>query len=176
MAHDISDKVNRRWVLARAPGGSLDPSGFQFTEAPVPLRPKGQVMVRNLWLSMDPTQILFTHEDSGLNIIPIGGVMHCISSGQVVDSLHPEFSGGDMVQGWFGWEDYTVIDVDAQTASGLFPMAKLSTDIAPDLAIGTLGVTGMAAYLGMEDVANPKPGETSVVTSATGGAALWPGR
>lgn len=95
--------------------------------------------------------------------------MRCISSGQVVESRLPELSAGDMVQGWFGWEDYTVMDNGSQLSPGLFPMTKLPVDISPDLAIGTLGITGMAAYLGMKDIARPSSGETFVVSSAAGG-------
>lgn len=126
-------------------------------------------MIRNLWLSLDPTQILFTYEESGENAVSIGGVMRCIASGQVVESRLPGFSPGDIVQGWFGWEDYTVIDDRPQLTPNLFPMTKVPSNIAPDLAVGTLGITGMAAYLGTMDIAKPKPGEIFVVSSAAGG-------
>jgi len=156
-------------VLAKRPAGSVSKENFQWVESPVPSPGEGQVLVRNTWLSLDPTQILFTYEQSGENTIPLGGVMRCIASGQIVESRLPGFSPGDIVQGWFGWEDYTVIDASPQIAPGLFPMTKVPSDVPPDLAVGTLGLTGMAAYLGTMDVAKPKPGETFVVSSAAGG-------
>ena len=165
----MSRAANRRWVLAKRPAGSVGPENFRWEESPVPSPEKGQVLVRNLWLSLDPTQILFTYEESGENTIPIGGVMRCIAAGQVVESHLPGFSPGDIVQGWLGWEDYTAIDGRPQLAPNLFPMTKVPSDVAPDLAVGTLGITGMAAYLGTMDIAKPKPGETFVVSSAAGG-------
>ena len=156
-------------MLAKRPAGSVSKENFQWVESPVPSPGEGQVLVRNTWLSLDPTQILFTYEQSGENTIPLGGVMRCIASGQIVESRLPGFSPGDIVQGWFGWEDYTVIDGGPQLAPDLFPMTKVPSDVPPDLAVGTLGLTGMAAYLGTMDVAKPKPGETFVVSSAAGG-------
>ncbi|MDG6964433.1 MAG: NADP-dependent oxidoreductase, partial [Nitrososphaerota archaeon] len=76
---------------------------------------------------------------------------------------------GDVVQGWFGWEDYTVIDDRPQLTANLFPLTKIPPDVAPELAVGTLGLTGTAAYLGTMDIAKPRPGETFVVSSAAGG-------
>jgi NADPH-dependent curcumin reductase len=165
----LARSVNRRWVLAKRPAGSVSRENFRWVESPVPSPAEGQVLVRNLWLSLDPTQILFTYEESGDNTIPMGGAMRCIASGQVIESRLPGFSPGDVVQGWFGWEDYTVIDGRPQLTPGLFPLTKVPPEVAPDLAVGTLGITGMAAYLGTMDIAHPKPGETFVVSSAAGG-------
>lgn len=165
----MSKSVNRRWVLTRRPAGSVSQEDFRWEESPVPSPAEGQVLVKNLWLSLDPTQVLFTYEGSGENTIPIGGVMRCIASGQVVESRLPGFSPGDLVQGWFGWEDYTVIDGSPQLTPNLFPLTKVPPGVTPDLAVGTLGITGMAAYLGTMDIAKPKPGETFVVSSAAGG-------
>ena len=165
----MSGSVNRRWVLAKRPAGAVSKEDFRWVEAQVPSPAEGQVVVRNLWLSLDPTQILFTYEGSGENTVPLGGVMRCIASGRVVESRLPSFNPGDIVQGWFGWEDYTVIDDRPQLTPNLFPLTKVPSDIAPDLAVGTLGLTGIAAYLGTMDVAKPRPGETFVVSSAAGG-------
>lgn len=165
----MAGTVNRRWLLARRPGKSISPDDFEWTEAPVHSPGDGQVLVRNLWLSLDPTQILFAYEGSGDNTVPLGGVMRCIASGQVVESRLSGFSPGDFVQGWFGWEDYTVIDARPQLIPNLFPMTKVPPEVTPELAVGALGITGMAAYLGTMDVAKPLPGETFVVSSAAGG-------
>jgi NADPH-dependent curcumin reductase len=172
----LSRSVNRRWVLAKRPAGSVSQDNFRWVEAPSPSPAEGQVLVRNLWLSLDPTQILFTYEGSGENTVPIGGVMRCIASGQVLESRLPGFSPGDVVQGWFGWEDYTVIDGSPQLTPGLFPLTRVPPDVAPDLAVGALGITGMAAYLGTMDIAKPQPGETFVVSSAAGGVGTVAGQ
>ena len=172
----LRQAINRKWVLARRPGASLRPDDFRFIESPVPPLGEGKAMVRNLWLSLDPTQILFAYEGSGENTIPIGGTMRCIASGQVVESKLPGFTPGDLVQGWLGWEDYTVIDGSPQLTPGLFPLTKIPPGVAPNLAVGALGLTGMAAYLGTMDVAKPKPGETFVVSSAAGGVGSLAGQ
>ena len=165
----MSQGVNHRWTLAKRPSGSISQENFRWEESPIPSPADGQAIVKNLWLSLDPTQILFTYEGSGENTIPIGGVMKCIASGQISDSRLPGFAKGDVVQGWFGWEDYTVVDGRPQLTPGLFPLTKVPSDVSPDLAVGTLGITGMAAYLGTMDIAKPHPGETFVVSSAAGG-------
>lgn len=165
----LSGSINRRWVLAKRPAGNVSKENFRWIESPVPSPAEGQVVVKNLWLSLDPTQILFTYEESGENSVPIGGVMRCIASGQVAESRLSGFAPGDIVQGWFGWEDYTVIDDRPQLTPKLFPLTKVPSDVAPNLAVGTLGLTGIAAYLGTMDVAKPRPGETFVVSSAAGG-------
>ena len=165
----MSRGTNRRWLLSTRPAGSVGRENFKWAESPVPSPADGQVLVRNLWLSLDPTQILFAYEGNGENTVPIGGVMRCIASGQVVESRLPAFTPGDIVQGWLGWEDYTLVDASPQLKPNLFPLTRVPPDIAPELAIGTLGLTGVAAYLGTVDVAKPKPGETFVVSSAAGG-------
>ncbi len=165
----MSRGINRRWVLANRPSRSINRENFRWEESPIPSPAEGQVLVKNLWLSLDPTQILFTYEEAGENCIPLGGVMKCIASGQIVESRLPGLFPGDVVQGWFGWEDYTVIDDRPQLTPNLFPLTKIPPDVAPELAVGTLGLTGMAAYLGTMDIAKPRPGETFVVSSAAGG-------
>ena len=98
-ASPLPGRINRRWALAKRPKGMVSEENFKWVEGPVPSLAEGQVLVRNLWLSLDPTQILFTYEESGENTIPLGGVMRCISSGQVIESRHPGFDPGDIVQG-----------------------------------------------------------------------------
>ncbi|MDG6941327.1 MAG: NADP-dependent oxidoreductase [Nitrososphaerota archaeon] len=165
----MPESVNNRWVLARRPAGAVTDENFRWIASHVPSPGEGQVLVKNLWLSLDPTQILFTYEGSGENTIPIGGVMKCIASGQIVESRLPGYAAGDFVQGWFGWENYTVVDDRPQLTPGLFPLMKIPPEITPDMAIGVLGLTGMAAYLGVMDVAKPRANETFVVSSAAGG-------
>lgn len=164
----MSRQTNRRWVLAKRPSGTVGKENFGWEESPVPSPEEGQALVKNLWLSLDPTQILFTYEGSGENALPIGGVMGCIGSGEVVESRLPGFSPGDLVQGWLGWEDYTVVGGRKQ-GQGIFPLTKVPAGVPPELAVGTLGITGMAAYIGTVDVGKPRPGETFLVSSAAGG-------
>ncbi len=168
----MSAGTNRQWLLAKRPEGlPEDPVGdhnFRWAESPLPVPSEGQVLVRNLWLSFDPTQLLAMSAYDEANTespgIPIGGVMHGLAVAQVVESRLPGFRTGDLVHGFFGWEDYTVTD-----GRGFLEMAKVAPGIAPHLAAGTFGVTGMAAYFGVMEIGRPRPGETFVVSAAAGG-------
>jgi len=164
--------TNRQWLLAKRPEGlPADPVGehnFRWAVSPIPTPAEGQVLVRNLWLSFDPTQLLAMSAYDAANTespgIPIGGVMHGLAVAEVVESRHPGFHPGDLVHGFFGWEDYTVTD-----GHGFLEMAKVAPGISPNLAAGTFGVTGMAAYFGVMEIGRPRPGETFVVSAAAGG-------
>jgi NADPH-dependent curcumin reductase len=101
--------------------------------------------------------------DTYIPAIPLGDVMRALAVGQVVESHHPEFQAGDMVQGMFGWEDYTVTD-----GGGYSPMRKLPPGVPPNLALGVLGLTGMTAYFGVLVHGRPQKGETFLVSGAAG--------
>ena len=161
----MSVAVNRRWLIASAPHGVVGEHNFRWTQSPVPVPSIGQALVRNLWLSLDPTQLLFMPSEGGAEEPSrIGEVIPAQAVGQVVESHLSGFNAGDIVQGFFGWEDYTVTD-----GSGFVPMSKVSPGVAPNLAVGTLGLTGMAAYFGVLTVGQPKPGETILISAAAGG-------
>lgn len=164
-----SPGTNRRWLLANRPAGSVSVDNFQWTESSIPSPGEGQALVRNLWLSLDPTQILFTSESMEQFAIPIGGVMRSLAAGRIVESKVSGFAPGDLVQGFFGWEDYSITGAGPSPMPDDLPLLKLPTYVSPEVAIGTLGVTGMAAYFGTVDIARAKSGETFVVSSASGG-------
>lgn len=156
--------VNRRWLVASEPEGLVSDRNFRWVESPVPVPKVGQVLVRNRWLSIDPTQLLFMSSGGGDEAVPGGRVLPAQALGEVVDSLLPGFQRGDIVQGFFGWEDYTVTD-----GTGFLPMTKVAPGIPPHLALGLYGLTGMAAYFGVIEVACPQQGETFLVSGAAGG-------
>jgi NADPH-dependent curcumin reductase len=160
--------INRQWQVARRPEGMVREEDFRWAEVPVVAPRDGEALVRNLWLSLDPTQVLVmsvpfeTQPNSGG--IPIGAAMRGIAVSQVLESRHPTFRRGDLIHGFSGWEDYSVID-----GGGFIPAFKVSPGVPPNLALGTLGITGLVAYFGVVEVARPKPGETFVVSAAAGG-------
>jgi NADPH-dependent curcumin reductase CurA len=159
----MSDDVNRRWLLVRRPEGSIRQDDFQLTEAPTPTPAQGQVLVRNLWLSFDPTQRGWMTRDTYVPMIPLGDVMRAVSVGQVIQSKHPDYKPGQLVQGAFGWQDYIATD-----GTGLIPMRTLPPGVPPNLALSLFGVTGPTAYFGVLDVGQVKAGETFVVSAAAG--------
>jgi NADPH-dependent curcumin reductase CurA len=154
---------NRRWLLATRPQGLIKESDFRWNETAVPALRDGQVLVRNLAFSFDPTQRGWMSTDTYIPAIPLGEPMRAGAAGQVVDSKRPGFAKGDLVQGMFGWEDYTVTD-----GSGLMGLQKLPAGADPLLALSLLGTTGLTAYFGTLAVGQVKSGETFVVSGAAG--------
>jgi NADPH-dependent curcumin reductase CurA len=150
-------------LLARAPDGTVTDANFRWAESTVPAPSDGQMLVRNLWLSFDPTQYLLMRS-VGDPDLPVGSVMRGFAVSQVLESHLAGFRAGDIVHGLSGWEDYSLSD-----GKGFLDTAKVLPNVPPNLALGTLGVTGMAAYFGVVEVARPKAGETFVVTGAAGG-------
>ncbi len=156
--------INRRWLLAKRPEGTVEAAQFRWAEAPIPSPAPGQALVRNLWLSFHPTAILAMSASESDGGTPIGDVVMGETASQVVESRLPGFEPGDLVESFAGWEDYSTID-----GQGFIPARKFPPDIPPNLALGVFGVTGMAAYFGVLEVGRPQPGERVVVSAAAGG-------
>jgi len=159
----MAELSNRQWILAARPKGLIKESDFRWNESVTPALKDGQVLVRNLAFSFDPTQRGWMSMDTYIPAIPLGEVMRAGAIGQVVESKKPDLAKGDLVQGLFGWEDYTLTD-----GQGLFGMQKLPAGTDPLLALSLLGTTGLTAYFGTLDVGLPKAGETFVVSGAAG--------
>lgn len=160
---NMSNDVNRQWKLVRRPEGNIRADDFQLADAPIPTPEQGQVLVRNLWLSFDPTQRGWMTRDTYVPMIPLGDVMRAASVGQVIQSKHPGYKPGEFVQGAFGWQDYIATD-----GAGFLPMRKLPPEVPPNLALSLFGITGPTAYFGVLDVGQAKAGETFVVSGAAG--------
>ncbi len=156
--------TNRQWLFRHPPEGPHDTAAFEWSEGTIPSPADGEALVRNLWLSFDPTQILVLAAPPGAGGVPVGAAVRGLAVSQVLASRHPSFQEGDLVHGYSGWEDYSVID-----GHGYFETTKVPAGVPPDLALGALGVTGMAAYFGMTEIGRPTAGETAVVSAAAGG-------
>jgi NADPH-dependent curcumin reductase CurA len=159
----MSQRINHQWRLAARPVGNLKESDFQWTEEPVPELQDGQVLVRNLYLSLDPANRGWVREGgSYMAEIPLGAVMLGGTVGVVEESRNPKFQAGEHVQGFFGWQEYGVSD-----GAGL---NKLPNNPAIPLTAyqGLFGHIGLTAYFGLLDITNPKSGETLVVSAAAG--------
>ena len=160
----MSERINRRWLFEKRPEGPVGAHNFRWTEAEIPSPGEGEMLVRNLWLDVAPTQVLTMiapPEEGGL---PPGAPMPGYAASQVIESRIPRFSRGDIIYASSGWEDYSVID-----GKGYWDATKVSPGVSPNLAVGALGITGMVAYFGVTEVAKPRPGETFVVSAAAGG-------
>lgn len=157
--------TNRQWLLAKRPHGMVTKDNFDYQESPIPEPGDGEVLVRNLMLSFDPTQRGWMEDrESYLPPVQIGEPMRAGSIGQVVESNHPDFSKGDIVQTTGGWQDFVVV------APGQGPMglSKVPDGVPPEMMMSVLGVTGLTAYFGLLDLGEPKEGETVLVSGAAG--------
>jgi NADPH-dependent curcumin reductase len=154
--------VNAQWRLAARPVGLPKPSDWQYVEEPAPEPGDGQVRVRLEYLSLDPAMRGWMN--AGRSYIPpveIGEVMRAGAIGRVIDSNHPGFAVGDLLQGAFGVQRYAISDGRG--------VRRVDPAVAPaPVHLGTLGLTGMTAYFGLLDIGRPGPGQTVVVSGAAG--------
>lgn len=156
---------NRRLLLSSRPVGLATRDNFHMVEEPVPALQPGEVLVRNLYLSIDPTnRIWMSDMEQYMPPAEVGETMRGIGIGQVVESKDPAYSPGDFVQGFVGWQDYWV------SQPGPFAAYKLPKEVPVPLTawLGPLYITGFTAYFGLLDIARPKAGETVVVSAAAG--------
>jgi NADPH-dependent curcumin reductase CurA len=153
---------NLRVVLASRPTGWVTEQNFRVERVPVPRPRDGEVLVKNLWLSLDPymrgrmndTKSYAAKQE--IDAVMVGG-----TAGEVVESKNPAFKPGDKVAGMFGWQQYGVSD-----GKGL---NKVDASRAPLQAfLGVLGMPGVTAWVGLLDICQPKAGETVVVSAASG--------
>jgi leukotriene B4 12-hydroxydehydrogenase/15-oxo-prostaglandin 13-reductase len=154
--------TNRQITLAARPVGYPKETDFKLVESPVPEPGPGQVLLRAIYLSVDPyMRGRMRDAKSYATPVPIGGVMVGGVVAKVVQSNNPNFKQGDYVEGLLGWQEYAVSD-----GQGL---RKLDPTLAPlSTAVGVLGMPGLTAYFGLLDICDPKPGETVFVSGAAG--------
>ncbi len=155
--------ANRQWLLARRPQGLVSAEDFRWVETPIPTLADGEVLVRNLFLSCDPTQRSWMAGRTYMPAVKIGEVMRSFAVGEVRASKHPDFAEGQIVYGMFGWQDYCAARID-----GLSPMRRVPPGVSLEAALGVFGLTGLTAYFGLLEVGAAKPGETVVVSGAAG--------
>lgn len=153
---------NRRWVLASRPHGAPTTENFRLEEDEVASPGEGQVLLRTVYLSLDPyMRGRMSDAPSYSPPVKIGEVMCGGTVSRVVKSQHPDFAEGDWVLAGSGWQDYDIASGD--------DLVKLDSNIPhPSWALGILGMPGFTAYMGLLDIGQPKEGETLVVAAATG--------
>jgi len=154
--------MNRQILLAARPVGFPKDSDFKLVESPMPDPEEGQILVRSIYLSVDPyMRGRMNDVKSYAPPVQIGGVMGGGVVAKVVKSNNPQFKEGDIVEGTFGWQDYAV-----SSGQGV---RKIDPGLAPiSTALGVLGMPGLTAYFGLLAITNPQPGETVVVSGAAG--------
>ncbi|WP_411958848.1 NADP-dependent oxidoreductase [Pseudomonas sp. s4] len=159
----LRETKNRQVILRSRPSGIPDAEHFEIVETPLPDLADGQVLIRNIYLSVEPAMrgwvsAVANYSDS----VALGDVMRAFAAGRVEGSRHPDFHPGEFVTGMFGWQDYAVVDAKAIERKVHQAGLPLST------SLGVLGLNGLTAYFALLDVGQPRPGETVVVSTAAG--------
>jgi NADPH-dependent curcumin reductase CurA len=156
--------TNRQFLLVSRPSGEPTQDNFKLVEAPIPDLADGQVLVRHLWLSLDPymrgrmSDAKSYAAPQPLNQVMIGG-----TAGEVVDSRHPGFTAGDQVVGMGGWQEYSVVDGNTRA------IRRVDTTHIPLPAyLGAVGMPGVTAWYGLNRICEATAGQTVTVSAASG--------
>ncbi len=155
-------RMNRRVTLAARPEGFPKESNFVLDETEVPQPAHGEVLVRALFLSVDPYQRgRMSTARSYARSLELGDVITSQTLGEVIESRHDRYQRGDLVVGQLGWQEFAVARGGA--------LRKVHPALEPpSLALGAVGTTGFTAYFGLLDVGRPRAGDTVVVSAAAG--------
>lgn len=157
-----NERMNRQILFSAIPQGLPVPSDFSLVETPAPKPAEGQILVRHLFLGLSPSARLRMAGDSDYSAgMPLGKPFQGQVLGIVEESRNPDFAIGDYLLVNGGWQEFSV--TSGKSAIRIDPaLGPVST------ALGLLGTSGMTAYVGLLDIGQPKPGETVVVSAASG--------
>ena len=155
---------NRQWVLRQRPMGLIKAGDLELVGTTVPEPAEGEILVRTVYLSLDPTNRTWMNDTEGyLPPVPLGGVMRGLTLGVVEESRSDRFAVGEVVTtAAGGWADYAVIPATDASRVHRAPGLPLTANMS------VLGMTGMTAWFGVTDVLKPQPGETRVSSAAAG--------
>lgn len=154
---------NRCVVLKSRPADVPQADDFAIETRQLPSLADGQVLVRNAYLSVDPAMRGWIADTQNYAApVGIGEVMRSLAVGTVIASRNPDWKEGEAVTGWFGWQEYAIIDTTA------IIRRVLETDLNLSLSLGVLGMNGVTAFLAFNRIGQPQAGETVVVSTAAG--------
>lgn len=164
-------RENRQVRLTSRPNGIPQAEHFSLVTAPVAAPGKGEMLVENRYLSVDPAQRGWANDEGNYSApVPLNTPMRALAVGEVVESNTPEFRAGDFVYGWFGWQRYCVTTPDTvlrRVASSALPLSA---------NLSVLGMNGLTAYLAFHGIGDPKPGEHVLVSTAAGSVGSFVGQ
>ncbi|MDF5730611.1 MAG: NADP-dependent oxidoreductase [Rhizonema sp. PD38] len=162
----MNREINRQFRLATRPVGDIKESDFEYREEPIKSPQSGEILVRTIYLSLDPTnRIWMSDRPQYMPAVEIGEIMRGVALGVVEESQNQNFKQGDLVSGLLGWQDYSLAEGKTGTSVTRLP-DPLPTSLTA--FAGPLGFTGCTAYFGLLDIGKPKEGETVVVSAASG--------
>jgi NADPH-dependent curcumin reductase CurA len=160
--------VNRRWFLKQYPEGMPTLDNWTMDEQRVPDPGPGQILVKAKWLSVDPymrgRMSPATNYTKG---VEIGELMQGGGVGEVVASNHPKWKAGDIAESMsFGWQEWSVLTPEVSGPAGV---NRIDPNLAPiESSLSWLGMPGITAYFGLLELGRPRPGDTVVVSAASG--------
>ncbi|MET4207333.1 NADP-dependent oxidoreductase [Bradyrhizobium sp. LA2.1] len=159
----MNNNRNRQVILKFRPADIPQADDFEIVETYVPDLLDGQILIRNVFLSVEPAMRGWVSNVANYSEpVRIGEVMRSFAAGEVLQSAHPDFKPGDKVMGMFGWQEFAVVGPAAVTR-------KIREDDLPlSLSLGVTGLNGITAYFGLLDIGQPRPGDTVVVSTAAG--------
>ena len=164
----MQNVLNRRWLLASYAAGMPTAENWRIDTQAVPDPGPGQILVKAKWLSVDPYMRGRMSPAAGYTKgVGLGEVMQGGGVGEVVASNHPAWKPGDIAESMsFGWQEWSVLTPDIFGPAGV---NKIDPKLAPiESSLSWLGMPGITAYCGLLDVGRPRPGETVVVSAASG--------
>ena len=159
----MHERVSRQVRLKSRPSGIPQAEHFEIVEVPVPEPSDGQVLVRNIYLSVDPAMRGWVSAAANYSDpVAVGAVMRSLAVGRVEESRNSDFHPGDYLTGMFGWQDYAVVD------AGAIERKVGGSGVPVSTSLGVLGLNGLTAYFALLDLGQPQAGETVVVSTAAG--------
>lgn len=163
----MNDDRNCQWRIARRPDGNVVLDDFRYEEHDIPAPSDGEVLLRTLYLNLAPVMRMYMSGEPAAGEAPldIGDLIHGRGVAEVIESKHPDFRTGDILQGQLGWQTYKVSAVTPQEKMRKVP----DLGVRYTVALSTLGMTGFSAYFGLVDCGKPKPGDLVVISGAAGG-------
>src|SRR6201987_132523 len=164
-------RENRQIRLVARPRGVTQAEHFSLVTAPVAAPGKGEMLVENRYLSVDPAQRGWANDEGNYSApVPLNTPMRALAVGEIVESNVPEFRAGEFVYGWFGWQRYCIAKPDAVMRRVVPSALPLSANLS------VLGMNGLTSYLAFHGLACPKPGEHVLVSTAAGSVGSFVGQ
>ncbi|MEM7707408.1 MAG: NADP-dependent oxidoreductase [Pseudomonadota bacterium] len=167
--------VNRQWLCASyvPPDEIPTQKHFELVEAPMPSPAEGEVLLRTLLLGTSPAQRMYVTKESEFHIkVAPGEIMSGRGVAEVIESRHPQYQAGDIMEGTLGWQEYVAMSPDPQVKDGshVTPVKKVDNPVRPlTTVLGLFGQRAFSAYVGMVEIGDTQPGDQVLVSSAAGG-------
>lgn len=155
--------MNQKVILKTRPTGIAQSRNFDIIKTEIPRPSDGEFLIKNKFLSVEPAMRGWIADMNNYSApVEIGSVMRALSVGEIIESKHPDYKGGDIITGWFGWQDYCV-----STPDDIVRKVQ-ETDLPLSLSLGILGINGVTAYLALTQIGKPREGDTVLVSTAAG--------